>query len=210
MNTLNQVFLLNNINFIFTTTIMFMIIFIYSLERRSRYISFLIIYSIELILFLSFKQNFFNSYSINIAVIFIVKILWVILNLNSIRANRLKKIELISINILGLLVINESILLAFCINLVVNFSVFYNIVYKMLYKNRKKSKLLSVSLSLIISGALGNFYDRVVYKYVVDFICVHYKNTYYFPTFNVADVFVVCGTILLAIYILRMESDGEL
>ena len=137
MNTLNQVFLLNNINFIFTTTIMFMIIFIYSLERRSRYISFLIIYSIELILFLSFKQNFFNSYSINIAVIFIVKILWVILNLNSIRANRLKKIELISINILGLLVINESILLAFCINLLVNFSVFYNIVYKMLYKISK-------------------------------------------------------------------------
>ena len=137
MNTLNQVFLLNNINFIFTTTIMFMIIFIYSLERRSRYISFLIIYSIELILFLSFKQNFFNSYSINIAVIFIVKILWVILNLNSIRANRLKKIELISINILGLLVINESILLAFYINLLVNFSVFYNIIYKMLYKISK-------------------------------------------------------------------------
>ncbi|VYT76821.1 Alkaline phosphatase synthesis sensor protein PhoR [Intestinibacter bartlettii] len=137
MNTLNQVFLLNNINFIFTTTIMFMIIFIYSLERRSRYISFLIIYSIELILFLSFKQNFFNCYSINIAVIFIVKILWVILNLNSIRANRLKKIELISINILGLLVINESILLAFYINLLVNFSVFYNIVYKMLYKISK-------------------------------------------------------------------------
>ena len=125
MNTLNQVFLLNNINFIFTTTIMFMIIFIYSLEMRSRYISFLIIYSIELILFLSFKQNFFNSYSINIAVIFIVKILWVILNLNSIRANRLKKIELI------------SILLAFCINLLVNFSVFYNIVHKMLYKISK-------------------------------------------------------------------------
>ena len=58
MNTLNQVFLLNNINFIFTTTIMFMIIFIYSLERRSRYISFLIIYSIELILFLSLVFNF--------------------------------------------------------------------------------------------------------------------------------------------------------
>ncbi|UFH63480.1 signal peptidase II [Clostridium cadaveris] len=91
----------------------------------------------------------------------------------------------------------------FTIILIIGLSVY-------LYKNRKKSKLLSVSLSLIISGALGNFYDRVVYKYVVDFICVHYKNTYYFPTFNVADVFVVCGTILLAIYILRMESDGEL
>lgn len=79
-----------------------------------------------------------------------------------------------------------------------------------LYKNRGKSRLLSISLSLIISGALGNFYDRIVYKYVVDFICVHYKDIYYFPTFNVADIFVVCGTILLAIYILRMESDGEL
>lgn len=79
-----------------------------------------------------------------------------------------------------------------------------------LYKNRRKSRLLSVSLSLIIAGALGNFYDRIIYKYVVDFICFHYKTDYYFPTFNVADVFVVCGTILLAIYILRMESDGEL
>lgn len=137
MNTLNQVFLLNNINFIFTTTIMFMIIFIYYLERRSRYISFLIIYSIELILFLNFKQNFFNSYSINIAIIFIVKILWTILNLESIRVNRLKKIELISINILGLLVINDSILLALCINLVVNFSVFYNLIYKLLCKINK-------------------------------------------------------------------------
>lgn len=79
-----------------------------------------------------------------------------------------------------------------------------------LYKNRGKSKLLSVSLSLIISGALGNFYDRVVYKYVVDFICVHYKESYYFPTFNVADIFVVCGTILLAIYILRMDENEKL
>lgn len=79
-----------------------------------------------------------------------------------------------------------------------------------LYKNRGKSKLLSVSLSLIISGALGNFYDRIVYKYVVDFICFHYKKSYYFPTFNVADIFVVCGTILLAIYILRMDENEKL
>ncbi len=137
MNTLNQVFLLNNINFIFTTTIMFMIIFIYSLERRSRYISFLVIYSIELILFLNFKQNFFNNYSISIAIIFIVKILWIILNLESIRVNKLRKIALISINILGLLVIKDSILLALCINLAVNFSVFYNLIYKLLCKINK-------------------------------------------------------------------------
>lgn len=137
MNTLNQVFLLNNINFIFTTTMIFMIIFVYSLERRSRYISFLIIYSIELILLLSLKQNFFYSYSISIATIFIVKILWIILNLNSIRVNKLKKIELIAINILGLVVIKDSILLALCTNLVINFIIFYNLIYKLLCKTNK-------------------------------------------------------------------------
>ena len=137
MNTLNEVFLLNNINFIFTTTIIFMIIFIYFLERQSSYICFLIIYSIELILLLSFKQNYFNSYGVSIAMIFIVKILWIILNLNSIRVNKLRKIGLISINILGLLLIKDSILFALCINLAINFTVFNNLIYRLLCKTNK-------------------------------------------------------------------------
>ena len=72
-----------------------------------------------------------------------------------------------------------------------------------LYKNRKKSKLLSISLSMVISGAIGNLFDRVYYKYVVDFILLHYKDVYYYPTFNVADILVVVGTILLSIYIIK-------
>lgn len=97
---------------------------------------------------------------------------------------------------------NKVIFLSiFTIILILGLSIF-------LYKNRKKSKLLSISLSLIIGGALGNFYDRIIYKYVVDFILLHYKDKYSFPTFNMADVFVVCGTILLAIYILKDENDG--
>lgn len=75
-----------------------------------------------------------------------------------------------------------------------------------LIKYRTSSKLIRISLSLIISGAIGNLYDRIIHKYVIDFILWHYKDVYYFPTFNVADIFVVIGTILLAISIIREEE----
>ncbi|KGO13307.1 signal peptidase II [Clostridium botulinum] len=72
-------------------------------------------------------------------------------------------------------------------------------------KYKPTSKLLKISLSLIISGAIGNLIDRIYYKFVIDFIMLHYKDVYYFPTFNVADMLVVIGTVLLAIYILKEE-----
>ncbi|MCY6370341.1 signal peptidase II [Clostridium ganghwense] len=75
-----------------------------------------------------------------------------------------------------------------------------------LFKYKPKSKALRISFALIISGALGNLYDRVIHKYVIDFIMLHYKNVYYFPTFNVADILVVVGTIILAICILKEEE----
>tara|TARA_A100001037_G_scaffold179663_1_gene161199 strand:+ start:442 stop:933 length:492 start_codon:yes stop_codon:yes gene_type:complete len=53
--------------------------------------------------------------------------------------------------------------------------------------------------SVIIGGALGNFYDRLVYNAVPDFIDLHYKNFHWF-TFNVADIFITIG---ILIFILR-------
>ena len=72
-----------------------------------------------------------------------------------------------------------------------------------LLKYRKTSKLLAISLAIIISGAIGNWIDRLYYNYVVDFISVHYKGVYSFPVFNVADVLVCIGTFFLAIYIIK-------
>lgn len=46
--------------------------------------------------------------------------------------------------------------------------------------------------SIIIGGALGNFYDRLVYKAVPDFIDLHYNDFHWF-TFNLADVFITIG-----------------
>lgn len=78
-----------------------------------------------------------------------------------------------------------------------------------LFRYKPLSRLMRISLSLIVSGAVGNFIDRVSYKYVVDFIMFHYKDAYYFPTFNIADILVVVGTALLAIYLIKEENDGK-
>lgn len=72
-------------------------------------------------------------------------------------------------------------------------------------KRKPQYKLTNISLAMIISGAIGNLIDRLYYNYVVDFIMVHYKNVYYFPTFNVADMLVCVGTFFLLICILKDE-----
>ena len=46
--------------------------------------------------------------------------------------------------------------------------------------------------STIIGGALGNYYDRLIYKAVPDFIDLHFNNFHWF-TFNVADIFITLG-----------------
>jgi signal peptidase II len=52
--------------------------------------------------------------------------------------------------------------------------------------------------TFIIGGAFGNFYDRLIYKAVPDFIDVHYNNIHWF-IFNVADIFITMGIITLLI-----------
>ncbi|MWJ29029.1 lipoprotein signal peptidase [Halomonas sp. ZH2S] len=52
--------------------------------------------------------------------------------------------------------------------------------------------LLAGSLALIIGGALGNLYDRLVHGYVVDFLSFHVAGWYY-PAFNVADIAITLG-----------------
>jgi len=94
---------------------------------------------------------------------------------------------------------NKTILLAIVTLFVISGMIYYIIVYK------PKSKFVRLSFAMIISGALGNLYDRLFYKYVVDFILLHYKDIYYFPTFNIADMLVVLGTCILMISIMKGE-----
>lgn len=54
-----------------------------------------------------------------------------------------------------------------------------------------------IALSLILGGALGNYFDRINYGYVVDFLDFHIQKKFYFPTFNLADMAIVCGMTIL-------------
>jgi signal peptidase II len=60
-------------------------------------------------------------------------------------------------------------------------------------------KLLRASLAIIIGGILGNFVDRIVRGYVIDFIDFHIYDTFHWPTFNVADSAITIGIALLLI-----------
>ncbi|MFG6668315.1 signal peptidase II [Halomonas sp. HNIBRBA4712] len=57
---------------------------------------------------------------------------------------------------------------------------------------RRDERILALALPLIIGGALGNLYDRLIHGYVVDFLSFHVAGWYY-PAFNVADMGIVIG-----------------
>ena len=63
-------------------------------------------------------------------------------------------------------------------------------------------------LLIILGGALGNFFDRIVYKAVPDFIDFHVGNFHWF-IFNVADIFISIGIILLIILELTANNKEK-
>ena len=81
-----------------------------------------------------------------------------------------------------------------------------------LYRRKSRELLLSLAIGLIIGGAIGNLADRMTLGYVVDFIMVDLVDFYAFPVFNVADIGVTTGAMLLALHILmedRKEKNGR-
>ena len=78
-------------------------------------------------------------------------------------------------------------------------------VFGLYYLYKKDLNILGKSaIILIISGALGNLIDRIRLGFVVDYFDFRVIWDY---VFNVADVFVVVGTILLCVYIIYFEND---
>jgi signal peptidase II len=59
--------------------------------------------------------------------------------------------------------------------------------------------LMQWALSIIMGGILGNFLDRIIRGYVIDFIEFHIHEKFYWPNFNVADSAITIGIALLLI-----------
>ena len=64
-----------------------------------------------------------------------------------------------------------------------------------------------IALSCIFSGALGNYIDRLQFRYVIDFLDFHYGQLSW-PAFNISDMAIVGGVMSLIYFMLR-ESGGE-
>ncbi len=65
-----------------------------------------------------------------------------------------------------------------------------------LAKTPKQQSMLSVAFALMLSGAVGNLIDRVLFGYVIDFLDF-YGFGYHFPAFNIADSMIFIGAALM-------------
>ena len=75
-------------------------------------------------------------------------------------------------------------------------------------KKKQLSKWLLVAISLVVAGAIGNLVDRIMFGYVRDFIFVFYNTKIFTAIFNVADIALVVGVIMICLYLLFLDNDA--
>ncbi len=73
-------------------------------------------------------------------------------------------------------------------------------------KNEQKTWWLRCGTAMVMSGALGNLLDRIVRGYVVDFLDFRLID---FPVFNIADIAVCIGAVMLVIHCFQSEEKRE-
>ena len=85
------------------------------------------------------------------------------------------------------------------------------VILVIIYLIIKSSNMDKFFLSLVLGGALGNLYDRVLYFSVPDFIDIHFKDYHWF-TFNIADIFISIGIIFLILkdFFLKNEKINKI
>jgi signal peptidase II len=65
-----------------------------------------------------------------------------------------------------------------------------------IFFHRKEGGIFLLLMGCVYGGALGNYYDRLHFGYVRDFIDVRFGD-YYYPVFNIADAFISCSVVLM-------------
>ena len=75
-----------------------------------------------------------------------------------------------------------------------------------MHRQRDKSRLQLVSLAMLVAGGLGNLIDRVRLHEVIDYIKF---EPFDFPVFNFADICVVVGALMFAVYIIFLDKPQK-
>ncbi len=100
----------------------------------------------------------------------------------------------------GLLAGNKALLIALC-------AVILAVIAALAVVLKIKKGILAVCLGMIVGGAVGNVFDRIMYGFVIDYFDFCLID---YPIFNVADCFIVVGAVLLCVYILFFDKkDGN-
>jgi len=95
-------------------------------------------------------------------------------------------------------------------------SIFYHLISVMIllvilflgfWLYRSDIKIEKIALSVVIGGALGNWYDRIRFNAVPDFIDLHYLDFHWF-IFNVSDIVITVGIILLLLSELLKKNEN--
>ncbi len=55
----------------------------------------------------------------------------------------------------------------------------------------------SVALTCILGGAVGNLVDRLKYGFVMDFVDLHFHDSFHFPPLNLADLAIIVGVVMM-------------
>ena len=101
-------------------------------------------------------------------------------------------------------------LLSFNSNLIYNLitTIIGLVIIFIIYLLIKSFFIEKLYFSFIIGGALGNFYDRLIFYAVPDFIDIHYKSFHWF-NFNMANIFITIGVIMLLINELFKKNEKK-
>ena len=110
-----------------------------------------------------------------------------------------KRIVRVSLTVLFIDIISKLLISHFMIRVFIIIMCLIILGFIIYYIGNNKINLLdSIGFGLVIGGALGNLIDRVIYGYVIDFIDI-YVFDYNYPIFNIADMGVVIGVIIILI-----------
>ena len=160
-------------------------------------------------------KNLHNSLLINVSLTFLIFILDRISKIYVINLDKkLPGSEIFSSKYLNIsLIWNEGIafgLLSFDQENLYNFLtiLIILIIFYIFLMILKSDGLKKISLIMILGGAMGNVFDRILYKAVPDFIDFHIGNFHWF-IFNVSDIFITIGVICMILIEIFNKSNNE-